>query len=81
MCFKFQFSGQWPLTLRAFRPASIVTPLGVPGSLPCCKFQFVVPFGIAKAPSDEGAVMPNGMTGGEKTTTPQAKIKDFRQLP
>ena len=29
--------GRWPLTKWAFRPASIVTPLGVPGSLPCCK--------------------------------------------
>ena len=40
--FKFQFCGQCPLTMRDFRPASIVTPLGPPGSLLRFKFQFIV---------------------------------------
>jgi len=41
--FKFQFSGQCPLTMRDFRPASIVTPLGSPDSLLRFKFQFIAP--------------------------------------
>ena len=40
--FKFQFSGQCPLTFRDFRPAEFVTPLGLPDSLLRFKFQFSV---------------------------------------
>ena len=43
--FKFQ-CGQCPQTFRDFRPAELVTPLGLPGSIPVChfKFQFSVLF-------------------------------------
>ena len=44
--FKFQFSGQCPLTLRDFRPAIIATPSGPPGSLLLFKFQFIALLGL-----------------------------------
>jgi hypothetical protein len=50
--FKFQFGGESPQTIRAFRPAKNSTPLGSPGSLLRFKFQFIALFKSAQLGND-----------------------------
>ena len=49
------------------------TPLGVPGSLPCCKFQFIVLFGFEICRTF-GATAAAGRLGFSRGLRPQARF-------